>query len=87
MSKKNKRNILYFKGKSMRKLYKRMQSWQNKHKKRFLSASIQKDGEVFCCIALTNPTEVVITSEDGKRHALLSNYEGRQYLEVYCHNA
>lgn len=24
---------------------------------------------MFCCIALTNPSEVVITSLDGKRHA------------------
>ncbi len=68
MSDKNKRNILYFKGKSMRNLYGRMQSWQNKHNKRFLSVSIQKDGDAFCCIALTNPSEVVITSLDGERH-------------------
>jgi hypothetical protein len=27
------------------------------------------DGGMFCCIALTNPTEVVITSADGQRHA------------------
>jgi len=65
MSYKNKRNILYFKGKSMRNLYERMQSWQNKHNKRFLSVSIQKDGDAFCCIALTNPSEVVITNLDG----------------------
>ena len=65
MSYNNKRNILYFKGKSMRNLYERMQSWQNKHNKRFLSVSIQKDGDAFCCIALTNPSEVVITNLDG----------------------
>jgi len=69
MSKKNKRNVLFFKGKSMPELFKRMDKWQKKNNKRFLSASVQKDGETFYCIALTNPTEVVITSEDGKRHA------------------
>ncbi|MFA6272160.1 MAG: hypothetical protein WC693_03555 [Patescibacteria group bacterium] len=53
----------------MQKLYERMQVWQKKHNKRFLSISIQKDGDMFCCIALTNPSEVVITSMDGKRHA------------------
>lgn len=30
------------------------------------STSIQRDGENYCCVALTNPTEVVITSADGK---------------------
>lgn len=69
MSDRNKRNILYFRGKSMRKLYELMRTWQKKHNKRFLSVSIQKDGDVFCCIALTNPSEVVITSSDGERCA------------------
>jgi hypothetical protein len=69
MSSKNKRNILYFKGKTMQKLYERMQAWQKKHNKRFLSISIQKDGDMFCAIALTNPSEVVITNLDGTKHA------------------
>ncbi|HEY9766998.1 MAG TPA: hypothetical protein V6C71_00645 [Coleofasciculaceae cyanobacterium] len=38
-----------------------MENWQNENHKRFLSTDIQQDGDMFCCIALTNPTEVVIT--------------------------
>jgi hypothetical protein len=57
----------------MRKLYEHMQSWQKKHKKRFLSISIKRDHGSFCCIALTNPSEVVITSLDGKNHANVSD--------------
>lgn len=79
MSHKNKRNILYFKGKSMRDLYERMQGWQNKHNKRFLSVSIQKDGNAFCCIALTNPCEVVITDLDGD----CAHVTEKGYLQVY----
>ncbi len=65
----NKHNILFFDSLSMQGLYDTMKSWQNANHKRLLSLSIQKDGENFCCIALTNPTEVVITSEDGRNHA------------------
>ena len=61
MSGENKRNIHYFEGSSMRELFGLLQSWQNESDKRFLSISIEKDGGKFCCIALTNPTEVVIT--------------------------
>lgn len=87
MSKKNKRNALFFKGKSMPELFGRMDKWQKKNNKRFLSVSVQKDGEIFYCIALTNPSEVVITSEDGERHADIQSYgKIRGALEVYCHN-
>lgn len=65
MSKKNKRNVLFFKGKSMPELFGRMDKWQKKNNKRFLSVSVQKDGEIFYCIALTNPSEVVITDVYG----------------------
>ena len=78
MSDKNKRNILYFESSSMCKLHECMQHWQNENNKRFLSMSVQKDGNEFCCIALTNPTEVVITSEDGRNHARVN----RDGLEV-----
>jgi hypothetical protein len=73
MSSKNKRNILYFESSSMRKLYKRLREWQKKNNKRFLSISIHKDNGKFCCIALTNPSEVVITSLDGNSHADVSS--------------
>jgi len=72
MSNKNKRNLLYFESSSVRKLYKCLRKWQKKNSKRFLSINIRKDKGRFCCVALTNPIEVVITSEDGYRHVLVS---------------
>jgi hypothetical protein len=65
----NKRNILYFEGASMRELYENMDQWQEEHHKRFLTVDIQRDGDTFCCIALTNPAEVVITDVSGRYHA------------------
>jgi len=69
----NKHNTLYFESSSMRELYNCIQIWQNQNKKRLLSISIQKDGDNFCCIALTNPTEVVITDRYGVSHAKVDN--------------
>ena len=74
----NKKNTLYFESSSMNELYKNIESWQEENKKRLLSLNIQKDGDSFCCIALTNPTEVVITSLDGKDHATVYS-SGRLY--------
>lgn len=82
MSDENKRNILYFEGESMKKLYEVMQSWQNENNTRLLSISVQKDCGKFCCIALTNPTEVVITSADGRHHAYVTDHKGVGYLCV-----
>lgn len=56
----NKRNVLYFEAPSMKKLFNSLDAWQRKEKKRLLSVSVQRDAEMFCCIALTNPSEVVI---------------------------
>ncbi len=64
----NKRNLHYFESSSMRDLYDSLESWQNTNQKRFLSMSVQQDNGKFCCIALTNPTEVVITSRNGSRY-------------------
>ena len=58
----------------MRELFDSMENWQNTNNKRLLSVSIQQDGGKFCCIALTNPTEVVITSADGHYHATVKSY-------------
>jgi len=69
MSDANKRNLLYFEASSMRGLYGAMEEWQYANNRRLLSISVQKDGESYCCIALTNPTEVVITSADGNKYA------------------
>jgi hypothetical protein len=56
----NKLNTLYFEGSSMKELYESIQNWQLENQKRLQSLTIQKDGAIFCCIALTNPTEVII---------------------------
>lgn len=60
MSDENKRNLQYFEAPSMKALFDLMQAWQNENNKRLLSLSVEKDGDNFCCIALTNPTEVII---------------------------
>ncbi len=69
MSDNNKHNLVYFENPSMRGLYASMEEWQHANNRRLMSISVQQDGGNYCCIALTNPTEVVITSDDGKRHA------------------
>lgn len=68
-TRRNKQNILYFEYISMRKLYKSMKDWQQVNRKRFLSLCVQRDGKKFCCIALTNPSEVVITDVDDDYYA------------------
>jgi hypothetical protein len=69
MSDLNKHNLVYFENPSMRGLYDCMEEWQRHNNRRLLSISVQQDGGNYCCIALTNPTEVVITNADGQRHA------------------
>jgi hypothetical protein len=76
----NKRNLLYFESSTMRALYDSMEEWQQDNNRRLLSMSIEKDGGRYCCIALTNPTEVVITSSDGQRSA---GVDSSGNLEVY----
>jgi len=56
----NKHNLQYFEASSMRDLFDTMSTWQNENKKRLLSLNVEHDGDNFCCIALTNPTEVII---------------------------
>ena len=65
----NKRNLLYFKANTMDKLHSEMDIWQKDNEKRFLSMSVEKDGDNFCCIALTNPSEVIIVSGKGSKQA------------------
>jgi hypothetical protein len=57
-----------------------MEEWQHSNKRRLLSISIEKDEENYCCIALTNPAEVVITSSDGSTHASVEEKFGIGYL-------
>ena len=67
----NKQNLLYFESHSMKSLYEDVEAWQEKNGKRLLSANIQKEGERFCCVALTNPMEVALCSADGSDEALV----------------
>jgi hypothetical protein len=66
MSNDNKHNLMFFESRSVRTLYKKMDVWQKRNHKRLLSVNIQKDGDMFCCIALTNPSEVMIVSPSGE---------------------
>lgn len=65
----NARNLLYFENATMAGLYADMEAWQRKQEKRLLSLSIEKDGDNFCCIALSNPSEVIIHSGSSGWHA------------------
>ncbi len=69
MTDQNKRNLYYFESASMRELYNCMEKWQRENQKRLLSTNIQKDGDTFCCIALSNPTEVVICDGSDSNEA------------------
>ena len=70
----NKMNLLYFESPTMKGLHGMLHQWQETHRKRLLSVSIQRDGDLLCCIALTNPTEVVITNAQGTEYVGI--YEG-----------
>jgi hypothetical protein len=72
----NKHNLLFFESNTMLGLYEAMDQWQCANEKRFLSTNIQRDKGKFCCIALTNPTEVVILAKDAGTAS---------YKEVSCH--
>ena len=75
MSNSNKHNLLYFEADSMKGLYETMEVWQQQRGKRLLSTNIQIDSGKFCCIALSNPTEVVICngSSHGGDYAIVTN--------------
>lgn len=68
----NKHNLLYFESNSMKELYNTMEEWQQMNSKRLLSTNIQQDNGKFCCIALSNPTEVIICSGSGGSQADVS---------------
>jgi hypothetical protein len=75
----NKHNLVYFENPSMRGLYTCMEEWQQANNRRLLSISVQQDGGNYCCIALTNPAEVVIASYDGQRYARV-NRDGQLHV-------
>jgi hypothetical protein len=81
MSGDNKHNLLYFESPSMRELHDCMEKWQIANRKRFLSVCIQQDGEQFCCIALSNPIEVIVTGPNGSQAEVVNSY-GRNRLSV-----
>lgn len=76
----NKYNILYFEGESIRGLHDTMEKWQKDNKKRFLSININKEGDSYCCIALTNPTEVIILDGSQAGGAAVNAVEGVNHL-------
>jgi hypothetical protein len=49
----------------MRALFEAVQAWQVSNRKRLLNLNIQREGDLLCAIALTNPTEVIITTGGG----------------------
>jgi len=61
----NKKNLHFFSAPTMHDLYKTLQMWQEDSKTRFLSLNIHPQDDGYCCIALTNPSEVVIVARDG----------------------
>ena len=79
---KNKENLQYFESKSMKGLYQTMKDWQVKNEKRLLSTDIQQDGHLFTCIALTNPTEVVLCAPNGD-YLGLNNYGMNRNREYF----
>jgi len=61
----NKKNLLYFEASSMKELHKVIEDWQNENQKRLLSLAIEKDADMYCCLGLSNPTEVTIVDSFG----------------------
>lgn len=62
----NKRNLHYFEAPSMRNLFEQLERWQIETRKRLLSTSIHRDRDWYCCIALTNPAEVMLVDVTGE---------------------
>lgn len=58
-------NVFYLEAPTMKILYDQIKKWQDVYKKRLLSINIQKDDDKFCCIGMTNPTEVIICDGFG----------------------
>ncbi len=74
----NKRNLQYFEAESMAGLFDALRAWQHENEKRFLSLNVQNDHGKFCCIALTNPSEVVLMDKD--MHYIASRHTTGGYL-------
>jgi len=72
MEDQNKNNLLFFEADSMKNLFDCLTKWQKENKKRLLSINVQQENNTFCCIALTNPTEVIICNGNGTDQARVS---------------
>ena len=79
MSGSNSRNLLYFEGPSMKRLFEELEQWQNATEKRLLSIDIQYDDGKYCCIALSNPSEVIICDGKGPYQATVGR-SGNLYV-------
>ena len=76
MTDNNKHNILYFESATMKELHKSMDKWQKDNEKRYLSMSVEKDGDLFCCMALTNPSEVLVVNYYDNLQVPVEMYSG-----------
>ena len=72
----NKNNLHFFAADSMSELHEELLEWQAENQKRFLSLEIQHDEGQFCCLALTNPTEVVIMARKSPYGSYEEVYRG-----------
>lgn len=82
MADNNKHNLEYFEHQSMRGLFDQMKAWQEEHGKRLLAANVERDGNMFCCIALTNPMEVVICDGAPANYQARVDDDGNLYVSV-----
>ncbi len=80
----NKRNVLYFEAESMRALFAQLDAWQEESRKRLHSINVQREGHGFACIALTNPTEVIIVDGYVESGGVTVSADGA--LKVYSLN-
>jgi hypothetical protein len=85
MSEDSENNLLYFESASMRELYDCMTEWQVANRKHLLSVCIQQDRGLFCCIAVSGPTEVIITDSEGTQASVhRGNFAYQNCLKVFA---
>ena len=75
----NKKNLLYFEASTMKELHKTIEEWQNENQKRLLSFAVEKDGDMYCCLGLSNPTEVMVVNQRGEP----CYYAGKLHVSTY----
>ena len=65
MSSESHMNSEYCEAATMKELYVMIARWQEENKKRMLSLAVDKCRGGLCCLAVTNPMEVVIVTPPG----------------------